>query len=327
MLGLELNEEYKLSLVRRPDRELRPDEVLIKVLASGICGTDRHIMRKESRVTPPVILGHEFGGSVVAVGSKVENVGPGDAVAVDPNISCHACEYCRNGNEHLCEKLTAIGVDIDGGMSDLCVIPSGQAYRLPAGFELRFLPFVEPLSCVLHGMDRISVKHGERVLVIGSGTIGLMHMLLLRGVAGELCVDELNESRLAKAVSLGAGKASKGEIDHFDAVIECSGTVGGFEKAVASARRGGRVLVFGVTPIGDFAQISPNDIYKKELTILGSYVNPNTFSRSIAMIGSGRIPLSRLDVRYFPLEDFKTAFEASASGDFSKVVFQSVEGD
>ena len=164
-------------------------------------------------------------------------------------------------------------------------------------------------------------------MIIGAGTIGLMQLLLLREVAGRLDVEELNSKRMSKAMSFGAHPGGDGAPVRYDAVLECSGTVAGFEKAVSSVRPGGRILVFGVTPVGKTAQISPNDIYRRELTIVGSYINPHTFNRSIAMIGSGRIPLSGLDVRYFSLEDFGAAFEASVSGNYSKVAFQSKEGD
>lgn len=327
MTGLELNKERRLSLVKRSSSALGPMEVLIRVRASGICGTDIHIIRGESRVTLPVILGHEFGGTVTSIGEKVSNITLGDLVAVDPNIPCHSCEYCREGNIHLCEHLTAVGVDRDGGMSDECVVPSSQVYRLPSDFELKFLPLIEPLSCVLHGLDRISVRQGERVLIIGTGTIGLMHLLLLSGVAGDLAVNELNPNRLAKAVSFGARDAGNMSPGYFDAVLECSGTVGGFEKAMRSVKPGGRILVFGVTPMGDRAQISPNDIYRRELTIIGSYVNPNTFNRAIALINSGKISLSRLELKFFGLDDFREAFAASGSGTFSKVAFQFAEVD
>ena len=322
MVGVELDQKLRLSLVRKDQKALKGNEVLVKVSTCGICGTDNHIIKGEARVSPPVVLGHEFGGIVIDAGESVASVRPGGLVAIDPNIPCYACEYCRDGNTHLCEKLTAIGIDIDGGMSDRCAVPASQVYTVPEGFDPAFLPFVEPLSCVLHGLDRVSVRHGERVLIIGSGTIGLMQLLMLRDFAGEILVDEVNPSRLEKAVSLGAGKAGTGREDYFDAVIECSGTITGFNKAISCVRPGGRILIFGVTPIEDRAQINPNVIYRKELSIMGSYVNPNTFKRAIAVIAGGKIPLSSLEVKYFKLEDFSEAFEASRSGDYSKVAFR-----
>lgn len=326
MLGLELSSNIRLSLVRRSPRVLKENEVLVRVLTCGICGTDNHIIKGESRAAPPVILGHEFGGVIKEIGEEVTTLNVGDLVAVDPNIPCYTCEYCREGNIHLCKKLTAIGVDTDGGMSDSCIVPVRQAYKLPPSFDPQALPFVEPLSCVLHGLDRLNVRQGEKVLVIGAGTIGLMHLVLLKGIAGELFVDEMNPERLAKAVSFEAKREDRKLVEYFDAVLECSGSIAGFEKAITNVKRGGRILVFGVAPIEARAHVSPNAIYSKEITILGSYVNPYTFRRAIETIVSGKIPISGFDVKLFSLQEYEHAFAASRSGEFSKVAFGLAEG-
>ena len=327
MPGLEIDNNLRLSIVKKKRQTLKENEVRVRVLTCGICGTDNHIIKGESRVTLPVILGHEFGGVIEEVGKKVTTLAAGDLVVVDPNIPCHSCEYCHEGSTHLCKRLTAIGVDTDGGMSDHCIVPVQQAYKLPPSFDPKALPFVEPLSCVLHGLDRINVRQGEKVLIIGAGTIGLMYVLLLRGIAGELFIDEMNPVRLTKPLSFGAKQEEHELVGYFDAVIECSGSVPGFEKAVSKVKRGGRVLVFGVAPLEARAQISPNEIYSKELTILGSYVNPYTFQRAIELINAERIPISSFDIKLFSLEDYLIAFAASQSGKFSKVAFSFSEAN
>jgi len=310
----------------KDERPLKDNELRIRVTSSGICGTDIHIVKGESRVTLPVILGHEFGGVVEDVGDGVNSVRVGDLVGVDPNISCRVCTYCREGKPHLCTMLTAIGVDIDGGMSDLCTVPEEQAFRVPQDFDPRELPFLEPLSCVLHGLDRVKTQQGERVLIIGAGTIGLMFGLLLRDSVGELRVAEVNPQRLRKALSTGCTVATGNRESEFDVVIESSGSVDGFESAIKMAKRGGRILVFGVAARHLSASIKPNDIYSKELSILGSYVNPHTYSRAIELMSNKRTFLSSLDVKSFRLDDFETAFEASRSGRYSKVIFDLQEG-
>ncbi len=325
LVGLQIDKGLNLSLVKREQRGLCRDDVVIRVLASGICSTDIHIVNGESRVSPPVVLGHEFGGVVETVGEEVRDLKSGDTVAVDPNISCGKCEYCREGKPHLCSNLKAIGVDVDGGMSDRCVVPAKQVYKMPQGFNIGDLPFIEPLSCVLHGLDIVSVRHGERVLIIGTGTIGLMHLKLLKNIAGEICVDDINPSRRELAASLGGARVGGEPDSHFDAVLECSGTVAGFERAVRLVKRGGRVLVFGVAPRTAQAGISPNAIYSKEITIMGSYINPNTFGRAVALVSSGKIGFGDLDIKFFRLEEFEKAFEASASGQHSKVAFTPTE--
>lgn len=321
MRGLELDSKLNLSLVDKTDRQPRDREVIVRVVSSGICGTDNHIIKGESRVTLPVVLGHEFGGFVQDVGKSVRSLKRGDLVVVDPNIPCHSCAYCREGKFNLCSNLTAIGVDIDGGMSDLCIVPETQAYPVASSFDPTELPFVEPLSCVLHGLDRAAVRSGERVLVIGTGTIGLMFVMLLKEVAAELCIDEPNPVRSGKAATLGGRIKGADRSEYFDVVVECSGTVTGFADAIARVKRGGRVLVFGVAPRKAAASVWPNEIYARELTILGSYVNPSTFSRAVEIVSNKKISLSSFDVKAYKLNEFNDAFEASRSGRYSKVMF------
>jgi len=321
MHGLELDSNLKLSISTREDRALKKNNVRVRVTSCGICGTDNHIINGESRVTLPVILGHEFGGIVEEIGSEVRALRSGDFVAINPNIPCGSCEYCQEGKIHLCKNLIAIGVDVDGGMSDHCVVPESQVYKLPSSFNLSNLPFVEPLSCVLHGLDRIDVKHGEKVLIIGAGTIGLMFIMLIREIAGELYVDETVPARLERAITVGGTGNSIDKSEYFDAVLECSGTIAGLEKAIRSAKRGGRILIFGVTPKGSSISLYPNEVYNKELAILGSYVNPHTFPRSIDLIANKKIYLSELKLKTFALKNYVEAFEASRSGMYSKVAF------
>jgi threonine dehydrogenase-like Zn-dependent dehydrogenase len=322
MLGLELDTNLRLSIIKKEDRSLKKNEVRVRVISCGICGTDNHIIKGESRASLPVILGHEFGGAIEEVGNGVSSLRTGDTVAIDPNIPCHSCEYCRDGSIHLCKNLLAIGVDVDGGMSDTCIVPEEQAYKLSSSFDPIELPFVEPLSCVLHGLERVNVKHGERVLVIGAGTVGLMFVMLLKDTAGELVVDEPISSRLKKAIAMGGTDDKSGRAEYFDAVIECSGTITGFEKAIRRIKRGGKILVFGVSPQSSRFYMSPNEIYSKEMSILGSYVNPYTFVRAINIINNKKISLSSFDLKAFALENYKAAFDASQSGEYSKVVFR-----
>jgi L-iditol 2-dehydrogenase len=322
MYALQLDDSFKLSLVVKENVKIKENEIRVRVASCGICGTDHHIIKRESRVKTPVVLGHEFGGVVQEVGKDVASVSIGDVVVIDPNIACHVCDYCRIGKYHLCEGLVAIGVDIDGGMSDTCIVPETQAYKVPSSFDRLELPFVEPLSCVLHGLDRLTARYGEKTLVIGAGTIGLMFVLLLKQVAGELCVDEPNRSRLEKAIDFGATAFDSRSREYFDSVIECSGTADGFEKAIRMVKRGGRILVFGVAPRSVSTFLSPNVVYSKEVTIFGSYVNPYTFPRAIGMILNKKLPLCDFEIQTYSLKNYEEAFAASESGRYSKVLFE-----
>ncbi len=166
-----------------PERPLRADEVLVKVAACGICGTDVHIYHGDkgsAEVHPPVVLGHEFSGIVERVGSAVTTVRPGDHVTVDPNIYCGKCHFCKIGKKQQCTDLQAIGVTMDGGFADHCYVPETQCYLLDPSVPLRFGAMTEPLACCLHGIDLAKIRLGDTVAVIGGGAIGLIMVQLAK---------------------------------------------------------------------------------------------------------------------------------------------------
>ena len=149
---------HQLKVAHKDLRKLNEHEVLVNVTACGVCGTDLHIVEGSSRSSPPVVLGHEFAGIVAEVGKGSDGFKVGDHVAVDPNISCGTCFYCRRGDVHLCKNLRALGVDIDGGMAESCIVPSSQLYHLPSTLTQEQAAFIEPLSCRWHYKS----QRGER---------------------------------------------------------------------------------------------------------------------------------------------------------------------
>jgi L-iditol 2-dehydrogenase len=305
-----------ISVVQHPLRAITAHEVLVRVEACGVCGTDVHIVNGESRSTPPVVLGHEFAGVVEEAGPGVTGFSNGDHVAVDPNISCGTCYFCRRGEVHLCSNLRALGVDIDGGMAEFCIVPAQQLYRLPAGFPMFASAFIEPVSCVLHGIDRAGIRTGDTVVIIGGGTIGLMMLQLARaaGAAKTVIVEPLEHKR-SIARSLGATSVLDPGIENVpdgvrditgvgaDVVIDCAGLTATAESALRMARRGGTVEFFGVCPVGTTFPIEPNQVFFKELTIVGSYVNPHTFDRAIKALSSGIIRVEAFPVNRFTLDE------------------------
>ena len=255
---------HSLTVRSTPLRTLLPNEVLVKVQACGVCGTDVHIVEGTSRSTPPVVLGHEFTGVVEDVGIAVHGVASGQRVAVDPNISCGVCYYCRRGLVHLCANLQALGVDQDGGMAEFCFVPAQQIYLLPDGMQMEAAAFVEPVSCAVHGIDRANIHAGDTVVIIGGGTIGLIMLQLARnaGASRTILVEPLQQKRRI-AAELGADvvlnpmesdtKSAVMDITHVgaDVVIECVGKPQTAQLALELARRGGTVEFFGVCPIGE----------------------------------------------------------------------------
>lgn len=305
-----------LTVGEHPLRAITADDVIIRVDACGVCGTDVHIVKKESRSTPPVVLGHEFSGVVTETGSAVQGFSIGDRVAVDPNICCGICYFCRRGEVHLCSSLRALGVDIDGGMAEFCVVPVQQLYLLPPEFPAHAAPFIEPVSCVLHGIDRARISTGDTVVILGGGTIGLMMMQLARasGASRTIVVEPLEHKRTI-ARSLGATIVIDPKTVTVndmirditgvgaDVVIDCAGNVSVAQSALQLARRGGTVEFFGVCPIGQTFPIEPNQVFFKELTIVGSYVNPHTFDRAISALAAGTIRVDEFPVNRFTLDE------------------------
>lgn len=328
-----------LNVVTKQLRELSDDEVLVHVEACGVCGTDVHIVEGTSRSMPPVVLGHEFAGIVTDIGKKVSTVAAGQHVAVDPNVSCETCFYCRRGLVHLCENLCALGVDIDGGMAEYCIVPSKQVYTLPPGMALELRTFIEPVSCAIHGIDLARISTGDTVVILGGGTIGLIMLQLARGAgAARVIVVEPLDHKRRLANELGADVVlNPTELDRpsgilaaildltnvgADVVIECVGKPETAQAALELVRRGGTVEFFGLCPIGKNISIEPNIVYFKELTIVGSYVNPHTFDRSIAMLQSGRVKIDGFQIDKFPLDGVHDALRYQRDGKTIKSIIQ-----
>ncbi len=302
----------------------QPGEVRLRPLAAGLCGTDAHIFRGEFPAAAPVVLGHEVAGIIDAVGAGVKGLAEGDLVTVQPNTYCGVCRYCRTGREHLCPELRGCGVHMDGGFAEAEVVPARVVYRLPSGMDARLACLAEPLACCVHGMDRLAAQSGSTVLVIGAGLIGLMLTRLARLAGAGLTVSsEPQETRRACALEFGADRVvdpnQEGERqalaatygEGFDFVIDAVGSSATFSQAIALAARGGTVLVFGCAPIHATASVRPFDIYARELTVRGSFINPYTHERAVSLLP--QMGLEKLPIKTFPLEEFRQAFEAHAA--------------
>ncbi len=302
-----------------------PRELLLRVEACGVCGTDRHIVHGEYPATLPVTLGHEFAGTVIATGPEA-TIAVGTRIAVDPNISCGFCRECRNGRVALCVNLRALGVNLDGGLADHTLVPDTQAYPLPAHVPATYGALCEPLACSLHGLDLADIRPGMSVVVLGGGMIGQLMVQLARLCgATTIILATRQASRRVLAERLGAtATIDPAERDTVsvvtrpdglvpggvDVVLECAGTVETFGQSLALARRGGTVLVFGVVPQGQQISISPYDILARELRIIGAYLNPLTHARAVELVASGRLDLESLITRYLGLDDIPDVLAA-----------------
>jgi 2-desacetyl-2-hydroxyethyl bacteriochlorophyllide A dehydrogenase len=301
-----------------PVTEVGERGLRIKVMASGICGTDVHIFRGEYLGGYPVIPGHEFSGVVEEVGGKVTRFRAGDRVAVEPNISCDNCRACLSNRQNFCENWNAVGVTLPGGMAEYAVVPEKAVFGIG---ELPFLSgaFVEPLSCVLHGVERARIKLGDRVLILGAGPIGILlsKAIQLRG-ASEIAQIDLNRSRLELALKSGASRVCTSldelERDSFDVVVDASGAVSLMERAPEYARKGGTVLWFGVPKRDAKLQLPAFTIFEKGLFLLSSYTSVRNSLQAVELLEKGKIDVAPLVSHQLPLEDFARGVEIIEKG-------------
>jgi L-iditol 2-dehydrogenase len=274
-----------------------PGDAVVAVASCGVCGTDRHIANGTYPATYPNVLGHEIAGTVVAAGDGVTRIKLGDRVAVDPNIACRTCAPCLRGDVHLCERLGAIGVTRPGGMAPRVLAPQQQLYHIPHGLTLDDAAFAEPLSCVVHGLERITMQPGAAVAILGAGSIGLLAPPAARAAgAASIVISEPSAVRRELAEALGADEVytpdmieHESHTDGYDTVIDCSGSPEAVLTAIRLARRGADILLFGVAPAGAKVAIEPYELYRKELRIVASNINPNTMEKAIALLAAGTV--------------------------------------
>jgi len=311
----------QLKLTEKVLRPILPDEVLLKIAVCGVCGTDVKIIAGQSHATPPVILGHEFCGNVVKKGKNVVDLNIGDLVAVDPNIACGHCQYCRRGQVNLCENLQALGVDIDGGFAEYCIAPAAQCFRLPEKTDPLQAALLEPLSCALYGFQKAAIKAGESVLIFGGGMIGILMLKLARvSPARQVIIVEPDAQRRKLCLKIGADlvfdPTNQNESKILDmtqggaeVVIECAGALAAVEQALRMTKNGGRLVIFGVSPVGQKIPVAPYEIYRRDIQLIGSFLNPFTFKTAVDLLATGRIKLDGLDIKAFGLADIQIAFE------------------
>lgn len=307
-----------MEIIDIPNPEPAAGEVLIRVMASGICGTDVHIFRGEYLGDYPVIPGHEFSGVVEAVGSSITRFKPGDRVAVEPNVACDNCEACLNNRQNFCLNWSAVGVSRPGGMAQLTTAPEKTVF--PIG-ELSFeqAAFMEPLSCVLHGLERLSPELASKVAILGAGPIGVLLMQGIRAQgASHITIVDRNTARVGFAGEMGADVTLTDldalKPDGYDAVIDATGVIPVMRRAVDFARPGGKVLLFGVPPTGKEMNIEAFKIFRKGLTVLSSFTSVRNSYQALDLLRSGRICVDGLVSHRLPLEKFQHGIETIEQG-------------
>lgn len=325
MQAVRLQAVGRIETLTVPDPIPGPGEVLVRVEAAGICGTDRHLFKGEFPCGPPVTLGHEFAGEVIDSGEGV-TLPVGTRVTCDPNIACGSCTQCLRGRVNLCTRNVAIGIHRDGGFADRAVIPAHRAIPVP-DLHPHQAAFAEPLACTLHGIDLGAPLPGQSVIVLGGGVIGLLAVQLARNAGAEVTLITRHPAKRALAMEVGATHTAATEAearalhrDGADLLLECAGVAETVEMAPRLARSGGRVVILGVMPQGERVQIEPFDLLFREISLLHSFINPFTQARAAAMLTSGQVKVAPLISRVIPLADAPQAIANPAAPGEVKVL-------
>lgn len=308
-------------------------EVLVEVARAGICGTDLHIWHGSYGLARfPLTPGHEFAGTIVEVGPGVRRRRVGERVTADPNVPCHTCPECGRSAFNQCHDLQVVGVTRDGAFARYVVVPEPVVFGIgDLSFEAGAL--VEPLACVVWGLKRVRVAVGDRALVFGAGPMGCLLLQAVRAAgASRVAVVDVAPSRLEIARSLGADVAvTPGETDAlrelapegFELVAEATGVPEVLEAAVPHARAGGTIWVFGVAHADARARVSPYELFRRDLAIVGSFAVNKTFGEAIAMIASGAVRVEPLVSHVLGIDEFARGMElAEHDPDRMKVQFE-----
>lgn len=320
-----------------PVRELEANEVLIQVKYCGVCGTDIHIFNGDGgsfEVTPPLIPGHEFSGVVAKVGSDVKRIKVGDRVSGDPNDMCGECYYCKNAMQHFCTNNIGVGTTVDGGFAEYVIMHEKQVYTFSEDLSFIEAAMAEPISCCLHGIDLCNIKSGDTVLVMGGGPIGMIMLQLAKNAgASKVILSEPVEEKRELAMKLGATKTInpieedvQAVLDDYcrnvNVVIECVGNVRTQADAIRFAGKGATIMYFGLAAPEDSLPLKPDDIFKKELHITSSFINPYTYERAIQVLESKTIDLESLITNVVPLDDIVDVFTKPEYRRTGKVMIQ-----
>jgi L-iditol 2-dehydrogenase len=322
---------YSLQDVRieeMPVPGIGPGEILVKVRASGICGSD--VMEWYRARSAPLVLGHEIAGEVAAVGEGVVRYRPGDRVFVTHHVPCGDCRYCRQGHSSVCETLRRTHFH-PGGFAEYVRVPAinVELGTLPLPAELSFDEgsFIEPLACVVRGQRIARMQPGQTVLVIGSGTAGLLHVQMARAKgAGRVVASDIQEWRLQAARDLGADAAlHAGDLPDglhaandgrlADLVVVCTGAPPAIRQAVRSVDRGGTVLFFAPTPEGVEVPLPLFELWRDEVTVATSYAaGPEDLAEAIDLLRGRRVRVNEMITHRLTLAEAARGFELVASG-------------
>ncbi|MFA6480297.1 MAG: alcohol dehydrogenase catalytic domain-containing protein [Victivallaceae bacterium] len=323
--------------------ECGDDELLVRVRATCICGTDLKIAKNGHRkltAGQTIVLGHEFSGDIEEVGKQVKGYGVGQRVGLAPNSGCGSCDACIQGMSNYCSECTAFGINIDGSHAEYVRIPSnfivhGNVIALPENISYVEAAALEAFSCVLNGIRSVKINLGDTVLIFGAGPIGLMHLMLaLRSGAGNVFVADINRERIGKALVLGADAAFNSETGNIaeelkaancgrlaDVIITACPVAAVIEQSAGLLSAFGRLCVFGGLPAGcGPVEFDANAVHYKNLTITGTTGGSvRDYMSSMRLVSGGKINLNKIISDTFPLNRIEDAYKKAFAGTSGKV--------
>jgi (R,R)-butanediol dehydrogenase/meso-butanediol dehydrogenase/diacetyl reductase len=303
-----------------------PDEVLLKVEAASICGSDLKILEVPpgQPAKPGIVLGHEFVGQVVETGPGVKGLQPGDRVVTLPDVPCGYCAYCQSGKQNLCLNMVSLGVDIDGCFAEYVAVPARVLYKVSPDLPTERAIFAEPLACAVNALSKVSVVPGQDALVLGAGPMGLYFLLLLKasGIARVL-VSEPNPFRAGFAAKLGADRVINPKEKELapetraltglgvDLCIDAVGSL--LDTAVGCLKRGGTALLLGLDTRARPC-VQQSLLVERDIRIIGSFIAGYAFPQTIRILESGLLPLERIITHRLPLREIGDGIELMKSG-------------
>ena len=331
MRAVVYDQALEFAVQEVPEPEAGPGEVTIRVTQAGFCGTDLHLHHGGFGARFPLVPGHEGVGVVTALGAGVTGLDVGQQVVVNPNAYCGLCAYCRAGDLVRCENVLAVGVNRDGMFAELVSVPVGQVFDAD-GLDPDTAVFAEPASCAMHGLERLRPRPGTSALVFGAGPTGsLLAQLMASGGVAHVTVADPAQAKLDTVRALGIDqtvpidtitddsteqvtaqlRSASPTRQGYDIVVEATGSAVVGNLGLPLLRNGGTLLVYGVAREDARLALSPYEMFRRELTVLGSFAEMTSFAAALAALRGGRVATTGLITHRLALADYAKAIEAA----------------
>ncbi len=325
------------EVVDLPVPDAGPGELLVRMSACGLCGTDIEKLKGEYTASAPS-LGHEAVGVVAKTGRSVAGFREGDRVFPHHHVACGECYFCRRGSETMCAEYRKSNIK-PGGFSEFFVVPAwnvarGGVLKIPPDMDLELASLIEPVACCVRALDACSVAGGDSVLVAGAGPVGLLHAILLRSLGAEVIVSDVSKPRLEFARSIGAGAvldaSDPGVVlkarelasgRGVDVAIVASGSPKALTQALGAVRKGGKLCLFGIPPKGSMLEYDLSDVYNADISIVPSYgATEKETPKAVQALAARKSEFRSLITHRFRITEFGAAVSAASSGEAMKVL-------